>query len=93
MSNTDTHTFTITVPIDVELIVNGSGAASLTSVSPIDQLRGIGNIRRSTGGGWSVFFRCNDEHPLDGFSPQREQCIEMVEKHLRMIAWNIREGD
>lgn len=88
-----THTFTVNVRIDVELIETGIGAASLLTVSPIPQLAGSGTLRPLREGGWHVKFQCNTEHPLEGFSPKREFCIEMVRKHITLIALNMREGD
>ena len=90
-----THTMTVTVPVTVQLFdLPGKtfDGFSLHSESNVSELRGIGNIKPSKDGkGWDVFFRCNDEHPLEGFAFDRNNCVAMVRKHLRMIALNMQE--
>ena len=83
--------FTVEVPVEVEVLVQGSDPqphASVMAFSNVPELTGHGTISESADGnvGWDIFFRCGDEFPLEGFAYTRDTCMSMVEKHIRMVA-------
>lgn len=81
------RSFLVTAPVEVELLEFKNGG--IISVSPINKLLGSGNITEHNDG-WSVTFRCNnDEFPLEGWSAKRSNCIEMIEKHIRLLATSL----
>lgn len=85
--------FVVEAPVEVDVIelpffqAEGSW---LYSNSELSALQGKGELR-PVADGWSVKFQCDDEFPLEGFAYKRSYALEMVEKHLRMVAANMRE--
>lgn len=89
------HSETITVPVDIQLMeVEAPLGTALVTVSPVPSLTGSGTIRESDDGtGWDVFFQCTTEFPLVGFSHERDRVIEMIWRHLRMVALSVEDGN
>lgn len=77
------RSFLVTAPVEVELLEFNNGA--VLSISPIAALVGSGWITEDGGNGWFVNFSCGDEFPLNGYSKHRNNCIGMIEKHIRTV--------